>query len=414
MKILYADTGLLSEAGHHANSCRAITAALRARGHQVQVLASVLIHPDLAEDLSARRHFRHMTYNWTNGDPLAGWLFSFFNGAQSLTQDLLKLGPFGPDHLIYMNSIMPAQLFGVRNFLAALPPGQRPIVVAEFGTEPGLDYVMEDGVGRYVGRDPRVDPRAALYRFAARATHASALEELHLVTFDPTSTDLYRLVLELPVETLPVPRTTRVRARRRGGARPITVGVLGHQRRDKGYALVPEIVRLLLARRDDIRFLIHCAEPRMVAAEQEHMRAIAAGEPRVMLDERPAGPELWESLLEQTDLVLCPYDPKVFRVGYSAVASEAIARAIPLVVPAQTTLARIVGEFGGPGVAFGEHSAASVAEAVDEAVDQFECLADRALAAAMQWRATMGADAMVEAMLAAAAGAATAPAEQVA
>ncbi len=400
MQVIYADTGLCSEAGHHANSCRDITAALRVRGHKVVVLSYIGIDQDLAADLDARPHFHVSTYRRTDGDPIAGWMFHFFSGASALDKELKQLGPLGPETLIYMNSIQPTQLMGLRIYLAGLPKGRRPIVFAEFGQEPGVDYTEVSGVGPLVARDPRHDPRATLYRFAGHAVRAAKLPELHLCTFDRDSSSLFSQVLEVPVQTLPVPRFTNAPARRRGRQGPVTVGVLGHQRPEKGYHLVPAIVQQMLRQRSDVRFLIHCSDPTRVGVMQADLHGMAQHDGRIELDERVAGPELWQSLLDRSDLILCPYDPKTFRAGYSAVTSEAIANAIPVVVPDKTTLSRVVEEFGGPGLAFREQTAPVIAACVNQALEQFEDLAERALMAAAQWRKTMGAGAMVDAMMA--------------
>jgi hypothetical protein len=405
MKIIFADAGLSSEIGHHANACRLITSALRARGHDVSVAAYHGIQADLADELGARPHFRLNTYWGNDGDPVCGWLNAFFTGCNVFAEDLARLGPFAPADLLYVNSILPAQLLGLRGFLAMLPEHGKPHVVTELGTGPGLDYVQTEDGPRFVPRDPRVDSRATLYRFAGTQIRANMPPQLRVCSFDRASSELYTLLLGFDVQTLPVPHFTDAVPRRRGAQRPIVIGVLGHQRGEKGFQLVPAIVAHLLATRTDVRFLIHNAQPDFMADAQAAMRALAARDARVTLDEAPAGPARWRELLDQSDLILCPYMPDQFRAAYSALASEAIAHAIPVVTPAETTLARVVAEFGGPGTEFTGFSAEAVAAATMLALDNFDELASRAMTAALRWRATMGAGNMVDAMLALTAGA---------
>jgi hypothetical protein len=405
LRVLYVDPGLVSDSNHHANNCRAISAALRARGHTVEIVAHRLIGPGLREELGARPHFRLLPYQRIPSDQVNNWHGVFLSGARIYAEDVLRLGPFDSEMSLYANSIQPAQLMGLCGVLRAIAPDQRPQVFAEFGTEPGLDYIDKPSGGHFVARDPCVDPRATTYRYAGVQIRQAALGQLHLSTFDRSSSELYARLLGLPVRTLPVPRFTNANVHRRGATRPLTIGILGHQRRDKRYNLVPDIVTLLLRLRADIRFLVHCADPDLVPIEQQQMRALAAAQPRVTLDERAAGADDWAALLAQCDLILCPYDPAVFRAGYSAITCEALANAIPLVVPACTTLSRMLNEFGNPGIAFkenatAEQTVASIVLAVHDAVEQFDKLADRAMEAAAKWRTTMGADAMVEALLA--------------
>jgi hypothetical protein len=404
LHITYADAGLASEIGHHANSCRFITAALRARGHDVTVAAYHGIQPDLAAELQAAPYFRINTYWGNDGDPVCGWLNAFFAGANAFAADLAGLGPFKSRDLLYVNSILPAQLMGLRTFLLGLPEQERPHVVIELGTGPGLDLVQSAAGPRFVARDPRIDSRATLYRFAGLQIMGSSLRHLHICSFDRDSSNVYATLLGTEVKTLPVPHFTQAVARRRGTTRPIVIGILGHQRGEKGYHLVPAIVEQLLATRTDIRFLIHNAQPDFMVEAQAAMRLLAGRDNRIMLDERPAGPALWQELLGRSDLILCPYVPDQFRAAYSAIASEAIAHAIPLVVPAETTLARVLAEFGGPGTEFCDHTPAGIGIAVATALDRFDDIASRAVVAAERWGATMGADAMVNAMLAMTAG----------
>jgi glycosyltransferase involved in cell wall biosynthesis len=405
MHITYADAGLATEIGHHANSCRFITGAMRARGHRVTVAAYQCIEPELASALQASPHFRLNTYWGNDGDPVCGWLNAFFTGANVFAADLARLGPFTNDDLLYVNSILPAQLMGLRGFLLGLPDHERPRIVTELGTGPGLDLVTTDAGPRFVARDPRIDSRAVLYRFAGTQIKASPLPHLHVCSFDRAASGIYATLLGCDVQTLPVPHFSDAVARPRGATRPIVIGVLGHQRGEKGYQLLPAIAEHLLNTRRDIRLLVHNAQPEFMAEAQLAMRALAARDDRVTLDETPAGPAKWRDLLDRCDLILCPYMPEQFRAAYSAIASEAIAHGIPLVVPADTTLSRVVADFGGPGTAFDAHTPRAVIAAVIQALDGFDELAARAMTAAVRWRATMGAGAMVDAMLAMTAGA---------
>ena len=86
------------------------------------------------------------------------------------------------------------------------------------------------------------------------------------------------MLLGRPVGVLPLPQFAQAAVTSRTGHRPITVSVLGHQRPDKGYHLMPEIARLLLAHEPDIRLLVHNGAPDVMPRIQEEMRAHAAVE----------------------------------------------------------------------------------------------------------------------------------------
>lgn len=400
MRVTYVDTGMVGEIGHHATSCRLITRALRSFGHDVTVATWTGLEAPLRAEFDARPVFRHNTYSASDGDALCGWLAAYFVASQATAEDLAALSPFASDDLLYINSVMPAQLHAAYSFVASLPPEQRPQTVVELGTDPGVEFVASAEGVKLAPRDPRFDARATLYRFAGRQMAARRLAELHLVTFDRTSSDVYSALLGMSVVTLPLPHGVQAALRRRGGDGMRTIAFLGHQRGEKGFQFVPEIARRLLADRTDVRLLVHNAQPEGMAEVQRAVRELAAADPRIELDERPAGPAIWQALLDRCDVIVCPYIIDRFRAAYSALASEAIANGIPLVVPAHTTMARLLDDFGAGGLCFGEQSPSSVAAAIVGLLMDFDAHAERSLSAAGRWAETMGADHMVAAMLA--------------
>ncbi len=400
MQFFYVDPGLRSDLGHHANSCRMITRELRQRGIHAQIFAHNSIDAGLRAELGAAPHFRWWTYGTADFDPIAGWLTSFMRIATETAQDLANLPAMGFEDIVYLNSSQPPQLMALLQWLLTLPAARRPSVITEFGTGPGLDHeVVPDGLRVHL-RDPRSDPRAVLYRFAAGLIPALQNNRLHLFTFEAMSSQLYGYLLKTPVAVLPLPHAALAPGKTRVRKRPITVSVLGHQRPEKGFALVPEIVELLLASRSDITLLVHNGDPTNMVATQQKLRELARIHPRLELDERAAGPALWQQLLQRSDLILCPYPVWNFTSAYSAVAAEAVAEGIPLVVPANTTLSALLTQYGGGGTMFAPHEPAAIVRAALQAIDQFDELAEIATRGSVEWHKNMGAKKMVEALLA--------------
>jgi hypothetical protein len=398
MRVFYADTGLTHDLGHHANSCRLMTAEWRARGCEVMVAAAGNVTPSLQAELGANPHFRVHTYWQGDGDEFCGWLSAFFHAAGRTQEDLQALGPFTPHDLLYLNSIQPAQLMALAGFVQAIPAKARPRIVAELGTAPGLDFEWRDDTLHFHPKDPRYDSKGVLYRFASTHLAANDLGDPLLTTFHPTCSAVYAHLLRRPVHTLPLPHQapqTADRARRER----ITVGVLGHQRADKGYHLVPQIALSLLQLRPDLQLLIHNGAPGYMHMVQEVMREIAAREPRITVDERIANDALWDCLLGSCDVVLCPYNAPCYTGAYSAIVGEAIARGIPLVAPAVTTLSRTMNEFGSPGETFPGFDVAPIVQATVKVVDNLPLYRAKAAEAAQRWRLEMGAARTVESIL---------------
>jgi hypothetical protein len=398
MRVFYADTGLSQDLGHHANACRLMTAAWRNRGFEVSVAASAIIAPDLSDELGAAAHFRVHTY-WTgDDDPFCGWLSGFFHAARCTQEDLDALGPYEADDLLYVNSIQPAQLMALADFMRL--PGTRPRIVAELGTGPGLDFEWRDELLHFRPRDPRYDPKATLYRFAARRLAERSGIDPILVTFHPTCSAVYGQLLRRDVQTLPVPHKADSIVERDAEGGPLTIGILGHQRADKGYHLVPEIALAVLAARPDLRLLLHNGAPDYMRDTQAAVRMLAARDARIIVDERVADHSLWQALLTQCDLILCPYHHASYIAAYSAVVGEALALGVPLVVPAGTTLARTLGSYGWPGATFDGFDPASIAATTLGALSHLDVLRVRAREAAQNWRQTMGAERTVAGILA--------------
>jgi hypothetical protein len=401
VKAIYADTGLINNQGHHANSCRNICRELRLRGVKVMVVGYANIENELKNELDATPLFRHYTYQFTDGDPVCGLLNGFEICWRGTLEDLQRLPALDRHDLMYLNSAQPAQFMALVQWWKAIPEPSRPCVVMEFGTDPGVD-VLEAATDRRLTfslRDYRNDARAMFYRFAARHLSTKDLERFHLVTFDETSSRVFSGVIDRPVGVLPFPQNAQSPVVSRVGRRPITVAVLGHQRLDKGYQLMPEIVRHLLATENGIRLLIHNSAPEDMPKTQEELRAIAAVEPRLVVDEQAVEAVRWSQLLSRSDLILCPYDPARYMASYSAITTDAVANAIPLVVPARTSMAQLIASYGGTGTTFKSQVVGDVVAATREAIAEFDTLAMRAVGAASRWMATMGASNTAEMIL---------------
>jgi hypothetical protein len=361
LRLFYLDPGLRNELGHHANSCRFITGAVRRRGIEAHIHAFAEITAELRSELKATAHFRHFTYHQFDRDPICGWLMAFHRAVETTRQDLAILDGAGADDIVYLNSALAPQLLAVAQWLALRRPERRPAVIVEFTTEPGLAYRREpDGRFTFTSVDPREDPRATLFRFVAHQI-PPALPRLHLATFDPTCSSVFALLLDREIAALPLPHSATTSRRDRSGRRPVTIATIGHQRAQKGYALMPEIAKQLLEARSDIRLLIHNGDPAGMPTVQQALRHMGEADRRIMLDERTAGPAIWAELLDSTDLMLCPYVPERYIAAYSAVLAEAVANGIPAIVPEGTAMSKQLRDFGVPGAGFEHHDARSIA-----------------------------------------------------
>lgn len=393
MRFFYSDPGLLNNQSHHANSCRSICRELRRLDAHVAILGCLAMDSGLREELGATPFFDGYTYSTlTDGDPLCGPLNAFERWSAIAAGNYSRLVSIDAGDVLYLNSAQPAQFMGLVKWWKSLPRVERPRVVMEFGTDPGVDVLSVDDAGQptYRLRDYRLDARPMLYRFAAGHLDPEDRDRLFIATFDDVTSSVFGSILGWPVRTLPLPQDSHPPVRNRAGSSPITIGVVGHQRPDKGYHLVPEIARALLASERDIHLLVQNSVPADMPDAHEAMRHIAASDSRVSIDERPVGAERWADLLRQVDLMLCPYDPVRYVASYSAVATDAVANGIPLVVPDGTSMARLIAKYDDCGVAYKEQQVEAIVSAARNAIAQFDLLATRASRAASRWASTMG------------------------
>jgi hypothetical protein len=398
MRVIYLDTALLDDASHNANYCRYIVGELRARGIETLAFGYQGMPRALQAQLGTAAHFRVYTYTNNDDDPFCAWLTGFDTLTRETLEDLSRLPPIEPEDLVLMMSVRPIQLAALIEWRAAMAPDRRPTVVVD-AISTGLEINRMAGGLKVTVPDPRADPRAALFRYVAKRLPREARARFHVSTFGPVPTELFRLLLDYPVRTLPTPFRAVAPLRNRAGARPVKVSILGNQRSAKGYELLPDIVHELLRVRPDIRLFVQNVAPQEGAATQQKLREMGRASSRLSVEDLPAGKLRWPQLLETTDLVLCPYRPETYIAGFSAVLNEVIPNGIPVVVPAGTTLETLVEDCGGPGAAFERFDTASIVEATARVLDRFDHFATLAHAAALRWPETRGPARLVDELL---------------
>jgi hypothetical protein len=409
MRVFYLDAGLTGNVGHHANHCRYIVDELRARAIDVQVFAFAGIESTLRTELAAIPHFRSYTYWEKDFDPICGWLSDFQTAVAVFREDLSHLPEPACGDLIYLSAVSPAQLLAVTDWYDSMRTDRRPAVVLELITS-DLELALGEQGLEVTIPDPRKKSRPTLFRFAAKRLRGHDRSRFHLVTYTRTYADLFGMLLETDVQTVPFPYRAVTQLRNRAAAHPITVSVLGHQRLEKGYAALPEILSLLLRSRwqPDVRILVQAVSIRDPSDAQSDsgspetdaaLCALAASDDRLSVDQRSAGKRRWPELLRRSDLVLCANGSPDSLAAVSAVAAEAMANGIPIVAPDKTEIAKLLAECGGGGTFFNGFEPGTIVRATRHALDNFNHYATLAYQGALLWREAHGPTRLVEALL---------------
>lgn len=402
MRFHYVDAGLRADVGHHASFCRSICEALSRRNVDYQVYCSRAVDPHIQSEFHAIPCLTANTYAYTDGDPLSGWLNTFTQVDALTFADLASGVNVEAEDIVFLSFVAPGHLSAAIRWFRSLGKGRQPRVFAELLSDTGVDISHDPRNDRteLQLRDYRVDPKAMFWRYAAKALAADDQERFSLHAFEPLLARAFGFVTAKPCTALPVPVAAAPSSTPRERADSLTVSFLGHQRIDKGFLLVPAITESLLRNFEHIRVLIHNAAPAELHDAQQQLRRLAAQDARVVLNETPANDVLWNRLLAESDLVVCPYDPGVFTARCSAVACDAISRGIPLVVPANTSLSRLSDRFGSASTAFEKQDVATVYDAISRALQSFQSLKASAEQAVKKWDCEMGPLALVDHFLA--------------
>lgn len=384
----YIDAALHNNTGHHANVCRKITGELRRGGIEVDILANASIESGLREELGAHPVFRHSPY----ARIARGRYLNFRLGQASFLSDLGGITEGRHYDLVYAGSVLPAQMAGVirwgqtRYGAANMPP-----VAVEFS--------CPSGVGCVGGPAGHWRQMPGQYRFAAAELAREYSDNFLFFTFDSAASSDYSRLLGFAVETLPHVQTggeIRHRVADEQG-RPV-VGFLGHQRPEKGYHLIPDLLRLLLEKDVRARFLVHNGDPHETVIARE-LQELAAADSRVRFDQQPADQTYWNGLLDSTDIVVLPYEPNRYAASFSGIAVEAVSCGLPVIGPNGTTIKTLVERYQKNSIGITDWTVEATADAIVAALRDFPRLSRSAFEGAGEWALENGVSAFVSRLL---------------
>jgi len=229
-------------------------------------------------------------------------------------------------------------------------------------------------------------------------------------------TEQYNQLGTFRFRTLPIPHTCTSQERILSNG-PCRITYLGDARREKGYHLLPAIVRDLKTdylETGKARFVVQSnPNPR----EGEGETAIARAEldcfppSMVTLYNEPLSSDGYKDLLLHSDITLLPYDRIDYSARSSGILAESLAAGIPVIVPAGTWLSRqlppaliqidspsqVTGETVPLGVAgLIYHEIEEIPWLIREIVDHYPHYRQTATEFAAKWRLFHNADRLVQ------------------
>lgn len=360
MQINILDHGLATKTGHHFDYCHSIARGLIAQGVAVNVCVFQGAQPEVGDAFRALgctftpafSQFAYATPQFGEHphqrlDAIAQQAAAEMNGLADA--DLWLFPTLTADHLLAFS-------------LTRTPPAMVGMVHADPNTlhalggrawALGCDTLLQRGLKVRVGA---VDPLVAEY----------------VQTYS----------VGLPIGNLPIPVYGPWRTHY--PERPRTIGFFGHQRPERGIALIPDLSRQLLALGYDV--VLHDTRQQFQSSGHHprlHLRAFAS-----------------DLCAEMTacDLVVCPMDRPSYTRRLSGIVYSAVASGVPFVLPAGT-LSAIRTQALGASCAYVEHSAEGILAAIQKLAADYPAHARGAERGARRFRAQHGLDRVVRMLL---------------
>ena len=376
MKALIIDPAVHSLGGHHFNAVQRLQGELAGLGVAAPCLGSGYADRRVVEELACTPTFTRSVYGRTYTTP-GEFADSVAETGRQLAEALRRSGMAD---LIILPCCDQVSAMALARQLKRSWSRPRPRILLWLLYGPHHLRTPDDLAS--AGLDG--EARAAFAELAANAAGIEAYCET------PAMADFYRGLVPFEVGVMPGPGLpARARAIRAAGGPPV-VSCIGFANRAKGYRLLPQAVRHVLDRHRDVRFMIHgIVKGSDAEADQPMFDRLAALGERVEVRQEVLTSDEYLGRLAETDLLLLPYDPDVYRRRGSGVFADAHHVGIPVVAPKDCAFARPAFDDGW-GVAMTEYDGKSLGIAVLEALDRLAPLSARATEAAGQVRDDLG------------------------
>ena len=370
------DPGLGGVTGHWLAFSSRLLCEFNGRGIETRLYGNINADDKLLDGLEVHPLFRHLPWHTFVQDPdrnLESQIDEFFN-------DLARLDAteFNCWDLLIFPSLFPGQLGGLMRWLNLHRAGLKACVALVFQFSEGTNVFGADNSNVHRFRQA-INLSADLSQFPTVRCFASSVPLAHR----------YSIITGIQVYGLPMPAVYDpiVNPVIHEGSKyteRINVGYFGHASLEKGAHFLDAIVHRARVRLPMVRFILH-ANP-----NPDTLRILEG-----LRDSQPENAVLhWghlresamRALMNDTDILLMPYDAQKYEALPSMVFCEAMLAGKIVVTAEGTWMAREAYRLGASVVLFDDFNADSVFLALQKAVEGCRDLADRALVTAGIWR----------------------------
>ena len=257
---------------------------------------------------------------------------------------VLCLRDAGPEDLVFLPTANHREVLAIHRLIAKIGERRVPRFHLEFRHEIAERGNLANETRPAIRRETRF---ARLFFDAYKEYPAT--DRLRFWADTEELADDYRHLSGFPFGVLPIPfNHGLIEDQTQPGRPPLKCLYLGDVREEKGFHLLPDLIRDL-SRTDChsvLRFVIQATKPHpaaltpAISSAQRKLEGLESIDPDLVelvgRDVNFLPREQYFHMLGRSDIVLCLYDAKVYRARSSGIMAEALAAGKPVVVPAGT------------------------------------------------------------------------------
>lgn len=356
--LVLVDNNLADRMGHHFNYALSLKAVCKQQDVGFRALVKTNATDIVLSELSALATFSQGIHEESVLNPFPPqWAqiratYDFLLSNETFERELrtgLEQG-VQLDDLVFVPNVTPRQLLGLALLLTNNPIYRmlRFVVV--------LRYSVHVPTGPLANRKIVVD-QDLMSKYATAAEKLIAADPAGIVRFATDSAELakeYAAFIKRPLEVLPIPHTSQSPIPEWPADVPvkspnkIRIVYLGDARDEKGFELLPGVVKACAARPigAKVEFVFQAFISSLY--HQKMTQVIDALDqlksPNLHLIKTPLSPAGYNTLLTSADLVLLPYDAATYRARTSGPFIEAICADRPVVIPRSSWMSGELGD----------------------------------------------------------------------
>lgn len=332
-RFFLAEPSLTSVSGHCWSYLRSLIEPVRHAGFEPVLLGHRNVDPRLAR----RENIVPIFERWCD-ERIGDHETTLAAHRRSIRADLTRISKrhrIGSQDFVLINTLRHWALAGVVDWLESMRPRSRPRVALV------LHFTAQS--------DPNgsAEMRPFYEEAFVRIERSPSRDCIRLLADSEELIDEYRDINDrLDFHLAPIPHIPHLPDRDHEPASKLNVGYIGEARENKGFQLLPHVVRRASEHASAVHFHIHsfCHDPQSIFYRQ----AIAGLRgPHVTLYPEKLDDDEYTRFLDALDIVILPYTLHNYHSQTSGVFAEAMAMGKSVIVPRGSWMARQVNAYGG-------------------------------------------------------------------